>query len=160
MRDVRQPLVRSWQDNNSAFQLASEACPHDEAVPATKAFRIALASPQKAGALLAGAVISFFLHHAVLGQERTRSAYDFTRRQEMRVALVRRSFDEAAEALRAINLLFHRILSLCVRTDVLPLRRRGRARRTANWSSVRSNPARSWPAAWFPWSSRKGGWAS
>jgi diguanylate cyclase (GGDEF)-like protein/PAS domain S-box-containing protein len=58
------------------------------------------------GTLLAGMLISVFLHYVVFGLEQTRSSFDFTRRQEMRVAVIKRSFDEAGEALRAINLLF------------------------------------------------------
>ena len=58
------------------------------------------------GSLLAGLLITLLLHRAVHTLEQTRSAFDFTRAQQMRVALVRSGFDEAGEALRAVDLLF------------------------------------------------------
>lgn len=62
--------------------------------------------PAAVGTLLAGVVLTLLLHHAVHSLEQARSAFEFTRGQQMRVALVKRGFEEAGEALRSINLLF------------------------------------------------------
>jgi len=71
-----------------------------------RAFPVLSLHPVTVGTLLGGIVITLFLHQAVLGLERTRSGYDFARRQEIRIALIKGSFDEAGEAVRAVNLLF------------------------------------------------------
>ncbi|MFC5460875.1 EAL domain-containing protein [Massilia niabensis] len=56
--------------------------------------------------LLAGLLVSLLLFSVLHEFERTRSAYDFTRRVEAHVAVVTRSFEDAAVSMRATNLLF------------------------------------------------------
>lgn len=62
--------------------------------------------PAAVATLLAGVVLTLLLQHAVHSLEQARSAFEFTRGQQMRVAMVKRGFEEAGEALRSINLLF------------------------------------------------------
>ena len=56
--------------------------------------------------LLSGLVITFLLFSLLRNSEQERIAFDFERRIQARVAAVNAGFDDAAEATRAINVLF------------------------------------------------------